>query len=898
MTHDEPLLVFSHLRWDFVFQRPQHLMSRFAKRRRVIFFEEPGHATSGDSYLEMSLPQPGVLVCRPHTPSDKPGFHDQQIPYLQELVQKLVSREGLSDYALWFYTPMALPLIQSLEPRAIIYDCMDELSAFANAPLQMLQREAALLKAADIVFTGGPSLYRAKKDRHSNAHCFSSSVDAQHFGSARGAVDEPADQYGIAHPRLGFFGVIDERIDLDLLAKLADERPGYNIVMLGPVVKIEPATLPQRANLHYLGQKDYAELPAYLAGWDVCLLPFALNNSTRFISPTKTLEYMAAAKPIVSTPITDVAESYADVVYIAQGADFIAACDRALDEDAATRQEQQKKMAAVLANTSWDATAERMSDVIAAAIEANAERTAIAKKIAPNDAAVGPVAATSNVASLDKKSTQEPINVVIGAGPTGLSTVYHLGGDTLLVERNERVGGWCRSISDAGFTFDYAGHIMFSNDAYVHELYKVLLGENVHWQDREAWIFSKNVYTRYPFQGALYGLPADVVRECIVGAVEAKIENLKSMLQASNESVTPIGAVAEACAEDVGEIKDCCGDGVLESTALGPPAGSPERRLRPRNFDDFIYKVWGAGIAKHFAIPYNRKLWAVPLNEMETSWLGGRVPEPNLDEMIEGALSPAPKPMGPNARFGYPLRGGFQALMNGFLPHLKHAPRLNTEVTAVSPSRHTVTLNGSETIPYRTLVSTMPLPLLIDAIGDEAPANVRAAADGLRYVSVRCVNIAVNREQITDKHWIYYPEETVFHRIFVQGNASPHCNAPGGFGFTCEITYSSYKPLPADGDELIQRCIDDCIKVGFIRADDEIRVANQVDMPFAYVVYDHARRRNVALIRDWLKTRDIVLAGRYSEWEYYNSDHAFIAGKKAAETVQAIETESGISKAS
>jgi UDP-galactopyranose mutase len=163
--------------------------------------------------------------------------------------------------------------------------------------------------------------------------------------------------------------------------------------------------------------------------------------------------------------------------------------------------------------------------------------------------------------------------------------------------------------------------------------------------------------------------------------------------------------------------------------------------------------------------------------------------------------------------------------------------------------------------------------------------EVRKAAGGLRHVSVRCVNIGVGRENLTDKHWIYYPEDTVFHRIFVQGNASPHCNPPGGFGLTCEITYSPAKPLPCDGDALIQRCIEDCHRVGFFTPDDPIWAANQVDMPVAYVVYDHERARNVNLIREWLSTNDIALAGRYAEWEYYNSDHAFVAGKKAAEQV-------------
>ena len=263
---------------------------------------------------------------------------------------------------------------------------------------------------------------------------------------------------------------------------------------------------------------------------------------------------------------------------------------------------------------------------------------------------------------------------------------------------------------------------------------------------------------------------------------------------------------------------------------------------------------------------------------METSWLGGRVPVPDLGEMIEGA--------GPNARFGYPLRGGFQALMNGFLPHLKGELRLNTRVKSVSPSQHTVTLHDGSTLKYGHLVSTMPLPMLIRAIGEEAPKEVREATAALRHVSVRCVNIGVGRENLTEKHWIYYPEDTVFHRIFVQGNASPHCNPAGGFGLTCEITYSEYKPLPCDGHDLIERCIADCRKVGFFREDDPIVTANQVDMPYAYVVYDHGRASSVAVVRDWLAQRDIILAGRYSEWEYYNSDQAFLAGKKAADKVR------------
>src|SRR5262249_48719942 len=255
-----------------------------------------------------------------------------------------------------------------------------------------------------------------------------------------------------------------------------------------------------------------------------------------------------------------------------------------------------------------------------------------------------------------------------------------------------------------------------------------------------------------------------------------------------------------------GDVKDCCADGILESSApLGQwkpaiPAGEP------RNFEEFIHRVWGSGIAKHFAIPYNTKLWAVPLSEMETSWLDGRVPLPDLEEMIEGALSPVAKPMGPNARFGYPLRGGFQALMDAWLPYLKGQVRLNSRVVRISPGKRVLTLQDGSEIEYESLVSTMPLPVLIRQLEDEAPEDIRCSARSLRHVSVRCVHIGVGREKLSEKHWIYYPEDTIFHRIFVQGNASPYCSPAGGFGLTCEITYSAHKPLPCEGDALIQLC--------------------------------------------------------------------------------------------
>ena len=860
------ILTFSHLRWDFVYQRPQHLLSRLASSRRVIFVEEPILCESSHPQWQFHQPEPNVLVCRPQTPVRAHGFHNEQMPYLKELVRELVEEESLDDYVLWFYTPMAYPLAGGLRPQAVVYDCMDELSAFLNAPAELIEREADLMRSADLVFTGGPSLYRAKKDRHPRVYCFPSSVDAKHFATAANGMQEAADQADLPHPRLGYFGVIDERLDIPLIEALADARPEWSIVLVGPVVKIDPAILPRRPNIRYFGQRPYKQLPAYLKGWDMCLLPFARNQSTKFISPTKTLEYMAAGKTIVSTPITDVAEPYGDIVYLGgTPEEFLAACDRALAAAPAERAERQSKMRAVVAGTSWDATVRRMEDLVAERIPAS-------------------------------RAARRPANraraIVVGAGPTGLSAAYHLGKGSILLEQNSRVGGWCRSLEVDGFTFDFAGHIMFSNEPFVHQLYKMLLGDNVHWQDREAWIYSQNVYTRYPFQGSLYGLPASVIRECLTGAIEARFGPLKTLRKANgaNGANGKANGGGHCRTADIkhGDVKDCCADGILEaSAALSEPACAGAPAAEPRNFEEFIYKVWGAGIARHFAIPYNRKLWAVPLSEMETSWLGGRVPLPDLEEMIEGALSPKPKPMGPNARFGYPLRGGFQALMDAWIPYLKGELRLNSRVVKVSPRERAVWLSDGSRLRYESLISTMPLPVLIRQIGEEAPSDVRAAAASLRHVSVRCVHIGVGREKITEKHWIYYPEETVFHRIFAQGNASPHCNPPGGFGLTCEITYSPHKPLPAEGEDLISRCIADCHKVGIFKPDDPVRATAQVDLPHAYVVYDHGRAKAVQAIRDWLAERDIVLAGRYSEWEYYNSDHAFIAGRKAAEEVAA-----------
>jgi protoporphyrinogen oxidase/glycosyltransferase involved in cell wall biosynthesis len=742
------IIVFSHLRWDFVFQRPQHVLTRLARHYRVFFFEEPVAGCS-QQQLQTSEPAPNVRVCRPHSTVASPGFHDDQIPILQQMLLELIEREQIDDYAVWFYSPMALPLMQDLAPSVVVYDCMDELAAFRNAPRQLLQRESALLKMADIVFTGGPSLYRAKRDRHPSVHCFPSSVDAMHFARAKDRRNDHPLQRQLPQPRLGYFGVIDERLDLELIDALALARQQWQIVMVGPHAKVDPATLPKRPNIHYFGQQSYEDLPRFVAGWDVCLQPFALNDATRFISPTKTLEYMAAERPIVTTSITDVVEPYGELVYAADGpAAFVAACERAFHAGPAERREQIAGMRATLARTSWDRTADDMRLLIESATCAHSKEPLPLLSFKPPQVAHAKAVDASATRAEEPATMREAGEysaIVIGAGPTGLSAAYHLGKGSLLLEQHATVGGWCRSVQDNGFTFDYAGHIMFSNDTYVHELYRKLLGDNVHWQEREAWIYSKGVYTRYPFQGALHGLPAEVLKECIVGAIEARFGDLKQHPSSSSQAANS----SSVCTGKAESITDCCADGVAESPA---PLAMPGRATRgsavePRNFEEFIYKVWGSGVAKHFAIPYNRKLWTVPLTEMETSWLGGRVPLPDLEEMIDGALRPLAKPVGPNARFGYPLRGGFAALMNGFLPLLQGELRTNAMVTRVLPTAHKVVLADGTVFRYKKLVSTAPLPKLLHMISREAPVEVLAAVRKLRHVSVRCVNIGDERRR-------------------------------------------------------------------------------------------------------------------------------------------------------
>ncbi len=361
-VHGTTIICFSHLRWAFVFQRPQHLMSRFARTNRVLFWEEPRVVeTISAARLDVrTCPDSGVIVATPELPADAEAPDDTLRRLLDTFLGTLETR-----LVRWYYTPMMLPFSRHLPAECTVYDCMDELANFKDAPAELIPLERELLAEADLVFTGGHSLYEAKRGAHPRIYPFPSSVDVAHFARAREAGADPADQADLPRPRLGFYGVVDERMDLALLTALADARPDCALVIVGPVVKISPDDLPRRPNIHYLGAKSYAELPDYLRGWDVALMPFAINDATRFISPTKTPEYLAAGCPVVSTPITDVVRHYgalAGVRIAGTHEEFIAACTAAL---AARGEDWLEQSDAALADSSWDRTFRQMDGLIA-----------------------------------------------------------------------------------------------------------------------------------------------------------------------------------------------------------------------------------------------------------------------------------------------------------------------------------------------------------------------------------------------------------------------------------------------------------------------------------------------------------------------------------------------------
>ncbi|KEQ52429.1 UDP-galactopyranose mutase [Sphingobium chlorophenolicum] len=448
------VICFSHLRWNFVFQRPQHLMSRFAARSRVLFWEEPCHIAGLEQpglHVE-TCAATGMTVITPQLPEGDRGGDRERLKALLDLL--LAGEEG--PFVRWYYTPMMLPFSDHVMADCIVYDCMDELANFKGAPPELLPLEQRLLSQADLVFTGGYSLYEAKKDRHGHVYPFPSSVDAAHFAKARSS--QPGRHGG--RPRLGFYGVVDERMDVELLAMLADARPDWDVEIVGPVVKIGEADLPRRDNLHFTGGRSYEELPACVAGWDVALMPFAINDATRFISPTKTPEYLAAGRPVVSTPIADVVRQYGQIeaVRVAEPGDaFIRACDEALALSASGGSwlAEADKM---LAGMSWDRSFQQMSRLI---------RDAMSRGVHSH-----PIVSPTNWKS---EGPHHYDVMVVGAGFAGAVMAERLAADgdkkVLLVDRRSHIGGNAYDEMDgAGVLIHrYGPHIFHTNSQEIFD---------------------------------------------------------------------------------------------------------------------------------------------------------------------------------------------------------------------------------------------------------------------------------------------------------------------------------------------------------------------------------------------------------------------------------------------
>ncbi|MER1953956.1 MAG: glycosyltransferase [Desemzia incerta] len=357
--------IFSQLRWNFVYQRPQHLIGRMTKEYRTFYFEEPedienyrSNENTPTNYHHY-ISEEGVNVI---VPLVKAGDMDNA-PLLEKIVKQVHEDFSIEQDIFWYYTPMAMAYTSFFNPKITIYDCMDQLAAFKNAPQNLISLEKELFKKADLVFTGGRSLYKAKQKNHDFVYCFPSSIDQHHFKRAATNLPDPEDQKGIPHPRAGFYGVVDERFDTDLLKEISSLLPNWSFVVVGPTAKIDPATLPQAENIHYLGIKKYAELPRYLANWDAAIMPFALNESTKYISPTKTPEYLAAGKKVVSTAVHDVVHPYEDLnlVSIARSsAEFADQLRNTLVESP----QWEAEVEAYLKDFSWDDTCKQMNKLI------------------------------------------------------------------------------------------------------------------------------------------------------------------------------------------------------------------------------------------------------------------------------------------------------------------------------------------------------------------------------------------------------------------------------------------------------------------------------------------------------------------------------------------------------
>ena len=422
------------------------------------------------------------------------------------------------------------------------------------------------------------------------------------------------------------------------------------------------------------------------------------------------------------------------------------------------------------------------------------------------------------------------MELIIGAGLAGLSAGYHLGSNYTVLERNNGVGGLCRSVVDKGYTFDFAPHIFFTSSQYVNGLVDEILNSDHIRQQRRAFIYLKGTYIEYPFEVNLNGLPQEIIDECIEGAQN-------------------------------------------------------RQKIEPRNFEEWIYSTFGAGVAKQYMVPYNEKIWKYSLDNMNIDWIAGRVPAPTVEEMVKGAEGRVKKNYGPNAFFLYPRTGGIGSIPTALAKRVRDI-RLSSNVVEIKPRDSKcvdiVYMKGIERkfLEAKHALVSMPLPEIVKSI-KEAPEEVVKAAEKLVYNSLVCINVGVDRPQISDKHWLYFPEkEYIFNRISFPMNLSPETTPKGRSSILVEVTYRGEKPSLEETKEKVREGL---IKAEILRDDDALDVFDAHDFNYAYVIYDLDHKKNVSIIHNYLKVNRILPIGRFGEWEYLNMDKAILSGKRAAE---------------
>jgi protoporphyrinogen oxidase len=421
--------------------------------------------------------------------------------------------------------------------------------------------------------------------------------------------------------------------------------------------------------------------------------------------------------------------------------------------------------------------------------------------------------------------------VILGAGLAGLSAAYHLKHGYTLFEKEQEPGGMARSIYREGYTFDYDGHLLHFRNEYTFRLVSEFLNGNMAGHKRDSWIYSKGVFTRYPFQANFYGLPKDVVKDCLVGLIKAKLSSR----------------------------------GKTDSNG---------------NFANWLLKTFGEGIVKHFMVPYNRKFWTVELAELTCEWLDGFVPVPNLEDTVIGAISDNIKSYGYNSRFWYPIKGGMFELIKCFSERIRNI-YLSKKAVTIDQYRREIIFEDATIKRFKNLVTTIPLPELSNILVN-LPDEVRQAFSMLRWTSIFVVNLGIKNESLSERHWVYYPEEDlIFYRIGFPGNFSADVAPPKRTSMYVEIAYSNEKKI--DKDNVISKAISDLKKIGLISSESDIEICLPMDIKYGYIIYDSNRKYAVQVVKDYLERFGIYSIGRYGSWKYMSMEDVILEGKELAE---------------